>query len=246
MKILNMPGVLRGALGTMLFMALFPPHIKNYNAMMRPIVDMFVDLEPRGRGIAVDDKVIHVALAWILNDTRGVPSCCNGKQAPCLCGSCVKCYVQGQSHHTSVVLPGAVRTLPIPHDLRDKYAEEFAAYEPLAVLATLPRSGKRTHKGIIKSGERVLAGADQKTEAFKGVTEFARLWYHNIAKHTIYDLAHALANMVSDTVQYVMVRTRQHNLTIPLSGRYDPIFRTHNCPTLRTFLCPKIGIAFYQ
>jgi hypothetical protein len=226
LKLLNLPGDMRGALGTMLFVALFPPKVKNYNAMMRPIVDMFVDLEPRGRGIAVGDQAIHVALAWILNDTRGVPTCCCGKQAPALCGACVRCVVQGQTHHTAVTLPGAVRTLPMDHVLREEYAEEFKEYEPIAVLASLPRCRKRTHSSIIASGKRVLAGAEEKGEAFKGVSEWCRLWYHDIAKHTIYDLAHALANMVKDSIKYMMVQAQHAMLnpgrfSVPNSGHFS-------------------------
>jgi hypothetical protein len=216
LKLLNMPGDMRGALGTMLFVALFPPKVKNYNAMMRPIVDMFIDLEPRGRGIAVGDKAIHVAVAWILNDSRGVPTTCCGKQPPAHCGACVRCVVQGQTHHTATTLPGAVRTLPMGHPLRAEYAEEFKEYEPLAMLASLPRCRKRTHASILASGRRVLNGAEEKNEAFKGVAEFSRLWYHDIAKHTIYDLAHALANMVKDSIRYMMVHAQQ---TVPLLGR---------------------------
>jgi hypothetical protein len=76
------------------------------------------------------------------------------------------------------------------------------------MLATLPRSKKRTHAKILASGRRVLGGAQEKDEAFKGVSEFSRIWYHNIAKHTKYDLAHALANQVKDTIRYMMVHTR--------------------------------------
>ena len=207
LKILNLPGELRGALGTMLLLGLFPPKIKDYNAMMRPIVDMFIDVGPGGAGARVGDKVIYLALAWILNDSRGVPSCCSGKQAPAFCGSCVLCVVQGQQHHTTTILPGAVRLLPLNHPLRTLYAKEFEAYEPLAMLATLPRCKKRTHSQIVDSGRRVLNGAPVKEEAFKGVSEFTRIWYHDIAKHTTYDLAHALANMVKDTIRYMMVHT---------------------------------------
>jgi hypothetical protein len=215
LKLLNLPGDMRGALGTMLFVALFPPKVKDYNAMMRPIVDMFIDLEPRGPGIPVGNQAIHVAVAWILNDTRGVPTCCCGKQAPAHCGSCVRCVVQGQTHHTSTTLPGAVRTLPMGHELRAEYAEEFKDYGPIAILATLPRCRKRTHASILASGTRILNGrSEQKNEAFKGVAEFSRLWYHDIAKHTIYDLAHALANMVKDSIRYMMVRA-QHAMLLP-------------------------------
>jgi hypothetical protein len=93
LKILNLPAGMRGALGTLLFVALFPPKVKNYNAMMRPIVDMLLDLAPGGDGITVREKVSHIVLAWILNDTRGVPDCCCGKQPPAFVGSCVRCVM---------------------------------------------------------------------------------------------------------------------------------------------------------
>ena len=102
------------------------------------------------------------------------------------------------------------------HPLRAEYAEEFKEYEPLAMLASLPRCRKRTHASILASGRRVLNGAEEKNEAFKGVAEFSRLWYHDIAKHTIYDLAHALANMVKDSIKCMMVHA-QH--TMSLLGR---------------------------
>ena len=231
-KILNMFAGLRGALGTLVFIALFPPKVKDYNAMMRPIVDMLVDLAPGAEGLTLEDgTLIHVALAWILNDTRGVPTGCCGKQAPALIGSCVIDVVQGQRHHRSTILPGAVRLLPPNHALRADYAEEFEAYEPIAVLATLPRCNKRSHTKIVASGRRVLAGAAEKGEAFKGVSEFVRLWYHNLAKHTKYDLAHALANQVKDTIRYMMVHT-------PSIVRAN--IRTARRPTIRTTRRPNI------
>ena len=70
------------------------------------------------------------------------------------------------------------------HELRAEYAEEFKEYEPIAILASLPRCRKRTHASILASGIRALNGRmEQKNEPFKGVAEFSRLWYHDIAKH---------------------------------------------------------------
>ena len=224
---------MRGALGTLVFLALFPPKVKNYNAMMRPIVDMFVDLAPRGSGVTLQEKVVHVALAWILNDTRGVPDCCCGKQAPAFVGSCVRCVIQGQRHHTATTLPGAVRQLPARHPLRAKYAQEFQTYEPIAMLAELQPCRKRLHRSIVASGQRVLDGATEQEEAFKGISEFVRLWYHDVGKHTIYDLAHALANMVKDTARYIMVPSPP---PVPdFISHHNPRFHVH-CRTT-----PRVG-----
>ena len=93
------------------------------------------------------------------------------------------------------------------------------------MLAELTRCRKRKHASIIASGERALAGAVEQDEAFKGVSEFNRIWYHDIAKHTIYDLAHALANQVKDTIRYSMVHTSAH-LTIHNLGRFASRIQT--------------------
>jgi hypothetical protein len=205
-KILSLPPGLRGALGTIVMIALLPPKIKNYNSMFRPIVDMLVALAPEGAGISVDSRTVSLVVAWLLNDTRAVYTTAGpGKCPPAFVGSCVRCVVQGQRHLATTVLPGAVRLLPIGDPLRARYAEEFAAYRPLQMLADMPRCAKRTHASIIASGRRVMAGAPFKEEAFKGVSEYARLPYHNVAKHNVYDLAHALANMIKDMLKFLMV-----------------------------------------
>jgi len=72
-KILSLPPGLRGALGTIVMIALLPPKIKNYNAMFRPIVDMLVALAPEGAGISVGTRTVSLVVAWLLNVCTRLP-----------------------------------------------------------------------------------------------------------------------------------------------------------------------------
>jgi hypothetical protein len=97
------------------------------------------------------------------------------------------------------VVPGAVRALP-EHEanLRAQYATEFAENETMCDWADENRPRKRTKQEAIASGNRVLTGAsNKKDEAYHDVDVHTQsLWYHNKIKHTLYDLAHQLANVI--------------------------------------------------
>ena len=96
-KIMNWPSGVRCLLGAILLLAVFPPHVKDYDQMFLPIVEMLAKLAPRtGTGFTVNDIVRFVVAAIHLNDTRGVPGGCCRSHAPCYNGSCVHCVVTGQ------------------------------------------------------------------------------------------------------------------------------------------------------
>jgi hypothetical protein len=215
-KIMNWPSGVRSLLGAILMLAVFPPHVKNYDQMFLPIVEQLAALAPRtGTGFTVNDIVRFVVMAIHLNDTRGVPGGCCGSHAPCYNGSCVHCVVPGQYHHSVMVLPGSVRGLPDAEHctlrqraLRAKYATEFAGCKRLAELADKIRPQSRTHTSCLKSGRRCTGKTKSKTaEAFHGVACFSRLlWYHKIPLHNRYDEAHTFANHLKNEIAYIGVR----------------------------------------
>lgn len=203
-EVLNLPPTIRRLLGSIWFLALFPPHVKSYQDMFKPLVDMYAALHPDGWGVRVWDahqkrtRTIYVVLAWIVNDIRGVPNTGCGSQPPCYVGSCVWCTVRGVRAHTktAIILPGTVTHLPLADPRRARYALEFAAVPAMVDLSTQSRPRKRTRVGCIRSGERAAREGDYMREAFKDVDEFTKqLDYHNKATHTIYDLAHEVVSL---------------------------------------------------
>ena len=189
-------------MGSIWFLALFPPHVRNYQAMFKPLVDMYAELHPSGSGLRVWDvhqkrlRTIYVVLAWIINDIRGVPHSAAGSAPPCYVGSCVWCTVRGvrACKGGSIILPGTVTHLAQTDPRRHSYALEFAAVPELQQLSKQGRPRKRTRIGCIRSGERAARNGDYKHEAFKEVDVFTRqLDYHNKAEQTIYDLAHEVS-----------------------------------------------------
>ena len=213
-KILNWPSGVRTLLGAIIMLAVFPPHVKDYDQMFLPIVEQLAKLAPRAAGLTVNDITRWVMMVLHLNDTRGVPGGCMGSHAPALVGSCVHCVQVGQHHKVSTVLPGAVRALP-PLDkcnneqrrLREEYAKEFAGVDRVAKFATMNRPSNRTHTSCLESGRRCTGSvASKKQEAFHGVSCFSRLlWYHKIPKHNRYDEAHTFANQIKNEIHYIGV-----------------------------------------
>jgi hypothetical protein len=213
-KILNWPSGVRTLLGAIILLAVFPPHVRDYDQMFLPIVEQLAALAPKGPGFTVKDIQRWVMVAIHLNDTRGVPGGCCGSHAPALIGSCVHCVQAGQYHKKSTVLPGAVRALP-PADkcnaaqkrLRDEYEHEFAGCQAIAKFARMDRPQKRTHKACMESGRRCTGSkASKKKEAFHGVSCFSKLlWYHKIPIHNRYDEAHTFANNIKNEIHYIGV-----------------------------------------
>lgn len=208
-EVLNLSPDVRKLLGSIWFLALFPPHVKSYQDMFKPLVDMYASLRPGGSGVRVWDahqrrvRTIYVVLAWIVNDIRGVPNTGCGSHPPCYVGSCMLCTVRGVRVHakTAIILPGTVTHLSSDDSRRQCYAEEFRSVPAMVALSTQGRPRKRTRIGCIRSGERAARDGDYVREAFKDVDEFTKqLEYHNKAEQTVYDLAHEIANNIKDSI----------------------------------------------
>ena len=94
-----------------------PPKVKNYENMLRPVVDQLAKHAPGGEPIRVynaatgEHEEWFLVLAFNMNDIRAVPIGTCGKNPPCITGSCNACDVCGQYHRKTTVVPGAVRLL---------------------------------------------------------------------------------------------------------------------------------------
>ena len=117
-KLLNFPPLLRGMLSAIWLLGFLPPHVKNYQNMLLPMVDMFARRAPGEEPVEVfdahtgEDANKWLVIASLANDIRGVPGATCGRHPPCKVGSCNFCHVEGVRHRRTTVLPGSVRALP--------------------------------------------------------------------------------------------------------------------------------------
>ena len=245
-KVMNAPPDARGMLGSIWLLGFWPPNIKDHQAMMQPIVEMFAKHAPGEEPIEVYDAHLGerrnkwLVMAQNNNDIRGVPAATCGKNPPALVGSCNNCKQEGVRHRFTTVLPGAVRALPEGKDaLRDAYEEEFAAVDDLAAFAGEGRPKKRTKKEAVASGNRVRQGeAKEKDEAFKDVDHHtSMLWYHDKIKHTLYDLAHQLANVLKHILKFMKNKQKKDKQV------FTPAARAYEVETLGRFphLAKRVG-----
>jgi len=119
-QLLNLPAEMRGLLSSMWLLGYMPPNVKDYQAFLKPIADMFaarapltgVPLEVYNAAKGQEDS-ISLMLAWSINDIRAVPSTTCGSNPPCYVGSCNMCVQQGirLRGQQRTILPGAVRAL---------------------------------------------------------------------------------------------------------------------------------------
>jgi hypothetical protein len=119
-KLLNLPAEMRGLLSSIWLLGYMPPYVKDYQAFLQPIADMFAAHAPsEGEPLTVfnvargQEEDINLVLAWNINDIRAVPSTTCGKSPPCYVGSCNMCAQQGirLAGQPRTILPGAVRAL---------------------------------------------------------------------------------------------------------------------------------------
>jgi hypothetical protein len=212
-----------------------PPHVKNYQAMLRPVAEMMAKRQPGEQPLMVYDaflkreRPVYFALESIRNDIRGLPNATAGTQPPAYVGSCNSCHVAGQRHRNTTVVPGAVCFLPLSHSLRKDYAVEFAKHPGLAELATQPAPKKRKKQESIDSANRVLAAASKnksahetakKQEAFYDVDVFTQLLpYFDRIKHNVYGQEHQFNNVIKQILTVVKNHKAQNELVFKPSIR---------------------------
>lgn len=117
-KVLNYSCKVRGMLQSILLLGYMPPKVRNYQAMLKPVVEQFAKHSPV-TGVPVQvhdaflarDRNIFLVCAWLNNDIRGVPGAACSKSPPAIVGSCVLCVIGGCSHKSTTIVPGAVRAL---------------------------------------------------------------------------------------------------------------------------------------
>ena len=137
-KVLNLPTHVRGRLGCIWLLGYLPPHVKNYQNMLKPMVEMFAKSAPDKDPINVYDahtkthRNIWTVIAWITNDIRAVPNGTCGRHPPSLIGSCNYCCIQGTNiKKGTTVLVGAVGAVKRNH--RGNLHEIFVCLTPIFV-----------------------------------------------------------------------------------------------------------------
>ena len=203
-----------GILQSILLLGFLPPKVRSYQNMLLPVVQQFARHGPGQEPVVVRhpntglDLKVFVVHAYNMNDIRGVPLATCGGHPPRLVGSCNRCHVAGQHHHKTTVIPGAVCHLPHSHQLRLVYAAEFSDYPALELLAQAAKPKQRNKQEAIDAGNRVLTGESRaKDEPYTDVDLYTtHLWYHNKIQHTLYDVAHEVAN----TIQQILIWSTNH------------------------------------
>ena len=124
-KNLNLEGTLRSLMSSLLLFCFFPPSVKDYNSLFRPVAELFALHRPgAGRPITVTcattgrTLAAYLYLAYHVNDIRGVSPLVCGSAPPAHCGSCVRCEVRGIRRLVRTVLPSAVTALRQNDELR--------------------------------------------------------------------------------------------------------------------------------
>jgi hypothetical protein len=116
-EFLNWPPVLRSLLASLWMVGIMPPKVKDYQEMLKPVVEQFAKYAPGPTGEDMhvrdadtdSDRAMRLMLAKIINDIRAVPCGTCGKHPPCYVGSCNFCKQCGRRIHGRTVLGGAVR-----------------------------------------------------------------------------------------------------------------------------------------
>ena len=248
-KVLNLPPTLRGQLGMLWLLAYFPPKVRNYMSMLRPVVEQLARFAPSETPLEVDNAhtggqtKVWVVLLWNVNDIRGVPNGTLGRHPPCYVGPCNACVIGGSRHANRTVIPGAVRLLEKDHPLRAEYARTFKKFPKLERLSTLPKPARRSKRSALAAGRKVETGASKKDdEAYSGVDVFSELLpYHDKVKDTVYDCSHQGANVLKQSFKAMSNRTKKDK------PWFTTAVRTYENETLGRFpaLAPNPGKRLY-
>ena len=112
-----------------------------------------------------------LSIAWLLEDTRGLPHPTGSKQAPAYVGGCAFCEVRGiRNGKTSVYVSAVTHTREA--SIKTAFAEEHKGTRELLALATSPQPPRMTSAKALASARRVLNGARQEDEPYKSVSPY--------------------------------------------------------------------------
>ena len=158
-KIQNWSSGMRIAQSGKLLIAVFPPHVKDYQSLLEPVARMFAKHAPGKRPLTVWDAhreaTTHVwyIMCWACNDLRAAPYSIMGHHGPCYIGSCSQCVIGALRRFGRMVLIGCVRLLSHDDALRREYAEIFTLDEESGKLASLKAPSRRTKRAALAAGK---------------------------------------------------------------------------------------------
>lgn len=159
-KLLNWPPKMRSLLESIILLGFLPPSVKDYTAMLRPIVAAFAKYRPGQEPLELYDAAhattvrVWLVMAVTVSDIRGMPAVTCGKSPPCKIGGCNACHamaVAGGRYY-----PGAVRALSKRskegREMRDRFRKEFAHVSELKSYHDENWPKDRTHKDAVAEG----------------------------------------------------------------------------------------------
>ena len=130
-----------------------------------------------GEGFLVYDghlkkaRRMWLSIAWLLEDTRGLPNPTGSKTAPAYVGGCAFCEVHGyRNGGTSVYVSAITHTKQA--SIKATFAEEHKGAPDLVTLAARAKPARMTSAKAVASAKRVLNGAPQEDEPYKSVSPY--------------------------------------------------------------------------
>jgi hypothetical protein len=232
-KLLNWSSKMRSLLGNIILLGFFPPHVKDYTAMLAPIANMFAQHQPGNVPVEVTDRNGATANAWYylavtVTDIRGCPAVSCGSSPPCYVGGCNACEIKGTKplEKGAVIMPGAVRavkrTTKNGQRLRLSYSHEFKNIPSMKEYHMLGWPKKRKHEDAVKEGQteeervgnKVYAKSSlskaRKNLAFHGVDAFSKvLRYWDKIRCVVYDQAHEHANVIKQIINLIQDKQKK-------------------------------------
>ena len=239
-KLLNWGKDLRGLLGSIWLLAYFPPKVQNYQAMLRPLVEMFARHQPGKPPLLITREGFPVLKIWYMvafnmADIRGLPTTTCGSSPPCFVGGCNWCHQPGIRVHGRTIMPGAVCGCDVDSELRGEWAAEFQTFvanekdHGHGYCTDFELSGppaKRTCLEAKESADRVLEALSQSKKPGTGAHKKAKqenaffdhdvyselLLYHDKISHTLFDPAHEISNLIKQIFFFMGGRTKEGKL----------------------------------
>ena len=179
---LSLPPHLREAFTAIYFAGALPVNTAPTGIFLLPVIEMFRLSAPGTDGFEINGQTFWVAIAWRLDDLKGIYKGINGKTNPAINGTCIQCTVQGikipQLSTTGWI--SAVTHLDPEDPLREQFKQTYAEEPVVADIGSCEPPKKMTKASAYASARRAeqgikgvpLSEAQQALEPYRGFNVF--------------------------------------------------------------------------